>query len=148
MSGFPDFAPYIQGLKDVKPESDGPEYQVCVQRGSKLVVLGAYANKWLQSDTFKADAKTLIDAHNENYNADGDYVEEPERTASFKKQLVVKTYVGIPGSFSSENLFHRGVTTWVILIKPLAPGGRMKVHRNVPRNASSSKRVTAPLKLM
>jgi hypothetical protein len=77
--------PIHSGLKDVKPESDGPEYQVCVQRGSKLVVLGAYANKWLQSDTFKADAKTLIDAHNENYNADGDYVEEPERTASFKK---------------------------------------------------------------
>ena len=104
LGGFPDFAPYIQGLKDVKPESDGPEYQVCVQKGSQLVVLGAYANKWLESDAFKTDAKTLIDAHNENYNRDGDYVEEPERTVSFKKHLVVKLYiyVGILKSFLSK----------------------------------------------
>ena len=76
LQGFPDFSPLIQGLKESVPEMEAYEYQVCAKRGSKLVVLGSLANKWLQSEDFGAEATSLIENHNKNFNIDGDFVEE------------------------------------------------------------------------
>lgn len=76
LPSFPDFSGYIQGLKESKPETDEHQYQVCTKRGSNLIVLGALANKWLQSEQFKGDAKAMIENHNSRFNADGDFVEE------------------------------------------------------------------------
>ena len=81
LQGFPDFTPLIQGLKESVPETETYEYQVCAKRGSKLVVLGSLANKWLQSEDFGAEATSLIENHNKNFNIDGDFVEdETDRT--------------------------------------------------------------------
>lgn len=86
LAGFPDFSQYIQGLKDATPEVQINEYKVCVKRGSRLVVLGALAQQWLQSEQFKLEATNLIEAHNKKFNPDGDFVEEPEvRTICTKK---------------------------------------------------------------
>ena len=81
LQGFPEFGPLIQGLKESTPEVETHQYQVCAKRGSKLVVLGSLANKWLQSEDFSAEAASLIENHNKNFNVDGDFVEEEtERT--------------------------------------------------------------------
>ncbi|CAL1173958.1 unnamed protein product [Cladocopium goreaui] len=86
LAGFPDFSQYIQGLKDAKPEVQINEYKVCVKRGPRLVVLGALAQQWLQSEQFKLEATNLVEAHNKKFNPDGDFVEEPEvRTICTKK---------------------------------------------------------------
>ena len=77
---FPDFSTPIQRLKEAKPDTTGQQYQVCVRRGDHLVVLGAYANKWLQSEQFKGDAKQIIEDHNTKYNMEGEFVEEEART--------------------------------------------------------------------
>ena len=76
LPNFPDFGVLIQGLKESTPEADTYNYQVCAKRGSKLVVLGSLANKWLQSDEFGAEATSLIEHHNKTFNIDGDFVEE------------------------------------------------------------------------
>lgn len=80
LAQFPDFATPIQRLKEVKPDTAGHQYQVCVRRGDSLVVLGTYANKWLQSDEFKGHTKQIIEGHNTQYNKNGEFVEEEERT--------------------------------------------------------------------
>ena len=78
LPSFPDFSAYIQGLRETKADTDTHQYQVCVKRGDSLVALGAFANKWLQSENFQGDAKLILDAHNKEFNPDGDFVEEPE----------------------------------------------------------------------
>ena len=83
LSGFPDFSPLIQGLKEAAPEVEPRPFQVCVKRGPKLVVLGSLANKWLQSEQFGPEANALVEDHNKRFNVDGDFVEETaERTES------------------------------------------------------------------
>eukprot|EP00438_Fugacium_kawagutii_P001411 Skav219711 [mRNA] locus=scaffold776:216658:218739:- [translate_table: standard] len=83
LHGFPNFETYTQGLRDAKPEQDVHQYQVCVKRGTSLVALGTYANKWLQSETFQTEAKQILDQHNKEFNPDGDFVEEPEDRTFF-----------------------------------------------------------------
>ena len=88
LPSFPDFSAYIQGLKESKADTDTHEYQVCVKRGDSLVALGAFANKWLQSEIFQGEAKQLLDHHNKHFNPDGDYLEEPdERTSLVAKPV-------------------------------------------------------------
>lgn len=83
LPSFPDFSTYIQGLRENRVEADTHQYQVCVKRGDKLVALGAFANKWLQSETFQGEAKQILDDHNKQFNPDGDFVEEPEERTNF-----------------------------------------------------------------
>lgn len=78
LPSFPDFSTYIQGLRESKADTDTHQYQVCVKRGDSLVALGAFANKWLQSENFQGEAKQLLDHHSKQFNPDGDFVEEPE----------------------------------------------------------------------
>ena len=92
LHGFPDFGPLVQGLKEVKPEVSGHEYQVCVKRGASLVVLGSFASKWLQLDQFKDGATDLITRHNEQHNHDGDFVEEAEERTNHSNNLELKLY--------------------------------------------------------
>ena len=81
LNGFPDFTPLIQGLKEASPELESRPFQVCVKRGSKLLVLGSLANKWLQSEQFGPEATAIVEHHNSRFNVDGDFVEEvAERT--------------------------------------------------------------------
>lgn len=81
LNGFPDFAPLIQGLKEASPEVESRPLQVCVKRGSKLLVLGSLANKWLQSEQCGPEANAIVEDHNKRFNVDGDFVEEvAERT--------------------------------------------------------------------
>ena len=97
LAGFPDYGPYIQGLKETKPETDNHEYQVSVKRGTNLVVLGAFANKWLELDQFKTEATSIIEHHNANFNAGGDFVEEAARTV-----LGIKTPIWLEIVFSKN----------------------------------------------
>ena len=78
LSGFPNYDTYLAALREGRTESNGREYQVCVRRGGNLIVLAAYANKWLDCEQFKAETNELIQTHNKTFNPDGDFMEEPE----------------------------------------------------------------------
>eukprot|EP00438_Fugacium_kawagutii_P022286 Skav233966 [mRNA] locus=scaffold1008:449531:452135:+ [translate_table: standard] len=92
LTAFPDFNQFVQGLKEAKVQVQSQEFQVCVKRGACLVPLGAFANKWLESEQFKAEATAILEAHNSKYNETGDFVENETRThSSMTIEMKLKT---------------------------------------------------------
>lgn len=135
LKAFPDFSQYIQSLKDVKPESTGHEYQLCTKRGTTLCVLGSYASKWLESEQFKEEATAIIQQHNQQYNPEGDFVEEAQdRTCVLKKNGLPKysTY------FSSIVLFSL-LPPGTVIDEPHYPS--LQDRRSQPRTSSQKNQV-------
>ncbi|CAK9067885.1 unnamed protein product, partial [Durusdinium trenchii] len=77
--GFPSFAPLIQAIQQVKPDDQEKKYEVCVKKHDRLVVLQALAAKWMETE-FKDETVAILEAHNKQFNVDGEYWHETERT--------------------------------------------------------------------
>lgn len=78
--GFPSFAPLIQAIQQVKPDDQEKKYEVCVKKHDRLVVLQALAAKWMETE-FKDETVAILEAHNKQFNVDGEYWHETERRA-------------------------------------------------------------------
>lgn len=76
--GFPAFAPIIQAIQQVQPDDMEKKYEVCVKKHDRLVILQAFAAKWLETE-FKDATVTLVEQHNKQFNVDGEYWHENER---------------------------------------------------------------------
>ena len=79
LQNFPNFEPTIAALKAGSARRESGEYKVCRQQGTKLVVLESLATKFLETETLSERASDLIKAHNDTYNADGDYMASDRR---------------------------------------------------------------------
>ena len=79
LPNFPQFDPIIESLKQGADDTQQKPFQVCRQVGGSLVVLQAYAQKWLDLDQTQCRANEIVSKHNEQYNPEGLFV-APERT--------------------------------------------------------------------
>lgn len=80
LRGFPDYAPLIKALRDETAPKQDVTYKVCAARGEKLVILRSLARRWLEHETTKADAETMVREHNQKFSNDDGYLEDDERT--------------------------------------------------------------------
>ena len=80
--GFPDYDPVIEALRESSSNGTMQEvnYKVCIAKPGGLVVLQSLARRWLEYDGTKEMAKAMIESHNNQYNAGGDFVEDDERS--------------------------------------------------------------------
>ena len=67
LPNFPDFQPLLDSLKAGLSEEQPQDYQVCRQIGDALVILGVFAQKWLEGD-LKDRALQVISDHNKKFN--------------------------------------------------------------------------------
>ena len=83
LSGFPDYGPVIAALREQTPMASDVEYKVTAARGDKFVILQSLARRWLDSDSTKEGALSLIKEHNTQFNkgeVEEGYLEDDERT--------------------------------------------------------------------
>lgn len=85
LNAFSDFATPIAALKAGHQRQEVADYQVCKQRGSSLVILEAYASKFLEVESLKDKTMEIINAHNSVYNHDGSFLQS-------ERQLIDKMY--------------------------------------------------------
>ena len=79
IAGFPQFDGVIRALKEGSQPSEARNYSVCCQQGDRLVVLQAFASKFMESDVTKDEAKALIEEHNKKFNDGGSFWLEEQR---------------------------------------------------------------------
>ena len=73
LTGFPEFGPIIDSLRDGAKPAQTKAYNVCTQQANKLVVLESLASKWIENESTKERANAAIESHNATYNPDGDF---------------------------------------------------------------------------
>lgn len=73
IDGFPDFSPTVSALNAAKGTLKRADYKVTVNKGGNLVVLEAYAAKWVDCEQTKERAQELITQHNQKYNPEGEF---------------------------------------------------------------------------
>ncbi|CAL1126072.1 unnamed protein product [Cladocopium goreaui] len=79
LPNFPQFDPILDALKQGSDDVQQKPFQVCRHVGGSLVVLQAYAQKWLDLEQTQCRAHDIVSKHNEKYNPDGVFV-ATERT--------------------------------------------------------------------
>ena len=84
LPNFPQFEPILDALKQGSDDVQQKPFQVCRHVGGSLVVLQAYAQKWLDLEQTQCRAHDIVSKHNEKYNPDGVFV-ATERTLCGKK---------------------------------------------------------------
>ena len=75
LNAFPDFQTPINALKAGHQTQEASTFQVCKQQGQRLVILESFASKFLEADCVKEETVSLIKAHNERFNPDGDFLQ-------------------------------------------------------------------------
>ena len=78
LPGFPEYTPLINALRNTENEGPKESYEVCVRKHDKLLILQSYAEKWLNSSEFSAEARELLEEHNKHFNRDGEWWAEAE----------------------------------------------------------------------
>lgn len=81
IKGFPEFDPVIAALRSSNVQDRNKSYRVSAQQHDCLMILEVYAKKWLQTESTRQRAETIIHEHNATYNATDTYW-IPERTES------------------------------------------------------------------
>ena len=91
--GFPSFNTVVNAIQTMCPDDSGKEFQVTVRKHDRLVVLQAYAQKWMESE-FKDETTSLIEAHNAEFNKDGEFWHEhAERPVHVEKKILFQNTV-------------------------------------------------------
>lgn len=80
LAGFPDYEPLVCSLKESTPTGTEVVYKVCAVRHDKLLVLQSLTRRWLEFEGTRDEAHAMVEAHNKQYNADGEFMENDERT--------------------------------------------------------------------
>ena len=91
LPNFPQFDPILDALKQGSDDVQQKPFQVCRHVGGSLVVLQAYAQKWLDLEQTQCRAHDIVSKHNEKYNSDGVFV-ATERTLCGKKYGAPKSH--------------------------------------------------------
>lgn len=79
IENFPDYNPLVSAIQNVSTVESEVSYQVTLKRHDKLLILSALANKFLESDEFGQECRSMIDEHNKYFNPDGEFMAEPEQ---------------------------------------------------------------------
>lgn len=74
LPSFPQFDPVLNALKNGSTLDGCKSYRVSMQRADQLMVLDSFARKWLENPLFEAQAKDVIENHNREYNASGEFL--------------------------------------------------------------------------
>lgn len=74
LPSFPQFEPVLNALKNGSTVDGCKSYRVSMQRADQLMVLDSFAKKWLDNPLFEAQAKKVIEEHNQEYNASGEFL--------------------------------------------------------------------------
>eukprot|EP00438_Fugacium_kawagutii_P004188 Skav215920 [mRNA] locus=scaffold226:186014:196681:+ [translate_table: standard] len=77
LTGFPDYQPVVQALRNTEPTDSGKEYQVTLKRHDRLLILKTLAEKWLDSE-YKDEATIAIEEHNKKFNPDAEFWKDAE----------------------------------------------------------------------
>ena len=80
IASFPQFDGLLKSLKEGCSTATSRSYSVCTQQQSRLVILQSLASKFVDGEVTKDAAIEVINKHNAEYNADGSFWEEDERT--------------------------------------------------------------------
>ena len=124
--GFPSFNTVVNAIQTMCPDDSGKEFQVTMRKHDRLVVLQAYAQKWMESE-FKDETTSLIEAHNAEFNKDGEFWHEhAERPVHVEKRysskiLYAKYIQNIPKTWFPKN---GSQTRFVPVRNPDAEEGR------------------------
>ena len=94
VANFPEYKHLVSALSNIQVEDSQGSYQVTVKKHDRLLVLSAMASKFLECDDFKDEARELIEAHNQTFNVDGDFLAEPEQTRTTISNLSSKKPCG------------------------------------------------------
>ena len=81
IKGFPEFDPVIAALRSSNVQDRNKSYRVSAQQHDCLMILEVYAKKWLQMESTRQRAETIIHEHNATYNATDTYW-IPERSGT------------------------------------------------------------------
>lgn len=76
--GFPNYAPLVQAIQNLKPTDSNTTYEVTIKKHDRLVVLQSLAAKWMSSE-FRDETTALLERHNQDFNLDGEYWHEEDR---------------------------------------------------------------------
>ena len=68
IKGFPEFDPVLGALRSSSVQDRNKSYRVSAQQHDCLMILEVYAKKWLQTESTRQRAETIIREHNETYN--------------------------------------------------------------------------------
>lgn len=96
ISSFPNFDPVLNALRNGSATDTAKSYRVSSQRHDQLLVLESMAKKWLEDPEFEQQARDVITAHNDEFNASGEFVLAAERygwnkTGHMASHLLVAT---------------------------------------------------------
>lgn len=73
LPGFPDYEPLLHSLRAGDVVERTKSFRVSAQRHDRLLVLETYAKKWYEDQDFTTQVKEMIEAHNREYNPEGDF---------------------------------------------------------------------------
>lgn len=73
LPGLPQFQPLLQALKNGQTSNTTKSFRVSTQIHDQLLVLESYARRWTEDEQFAEKAKSVISAHNEEFNNTGDF---------------------------------------------------------------------------
>ena len=74
LTGFPDFSPLVAALKANGNAGDMTKnFRVTTQRHTTLVILEGLARKWVDNPETRERALAVIESHNNEFNASGQY---------------------------------------------------------------------------
>ena len=76
LPGFPDFSPHVAALKNDNTTTENKSYRVTAQVHDRLVLLETLTKKWLEEESTCEEAREIVDAHNQEYNAEGDFMSD------------------------------------------------------------------------
>ena len=73
ITGFPDYGPIVQALKNEQVVDRQKSFRVSAQRHDQLLVLESLAKKWMENEDTAGRAEEIIKAHNAEFNTSEDY---------------------------------------------------------------------------
>lgn len=78
VSGFPLFGPAVAALQNLKPTEDTKQYNVCVRKHDRLVILQSLCEKWMSTE-YKDETVAEVEQRNQKFNNGGEYWHQDEQ---------------------------------------------------------------------
>lgn len=94
VSGFPLFGPAVSAIQNLKLSEDTKQYQVCVRKHDRLVILQSLCEKWMSTE-YKDETIAAVEQHNQKFNNGGEYWHQDEQRTSHAFFLTLGWCVGV-----------------------------------------------------
>lgn len=74
LNAFPDISSLVASLKRGHAVESTTTYRVTARQNDRLVIVKNLAEKWLNEESTSDEAKRIIEQHNKEHNANGEYM--------------------------------------------------------------------------